>query len=81
MNDHHTNQHEIKVTYLGNNKWGCRCFLNGKLVDESVVEQRIDIGNACRQLLRWQSKMGSSSHYSDRARHRIGEKQYGVKPK
>lgn len=66
---------EIKVTFLGKG-YGIRLFTPaGKIWDETFVKTRLEVGNACRSLLRWYDKMGSPSRYADKARHRIGFKE------
>ena len=65
----------IKVTFLGKG-WGIRCFSpTGKIFDEAFVKTRLEIGLACRDLLRWWDKLGGVSKYADRARHRSTEKE------
>lgn len=62
--------HDVKVTYLGNSKWGCRCYLNGELSSETTVTNREQIGEACRELLRWECKLGNISQQSTASRKR-----------
>jgi hypothetical protein len=65
----------IKVTFLGKG-WGVRCFRpDGHIWDETFVETRLEIGPACRDMLRWWDKLGGVSKYADRARHRSTEKE------
>ena len=58
-------QHEIKVTYLGGGVYGCRVFTNGVLNAENRCRGKAGISAACRDLLRWESKMGNWSDFSD----------------
>ena len=69
-----TISHDIKVTYLGNSKWGCRCFLNGQLSSQTTVTDREQIGEACRELLRWECKLGNISEQSTASRERSRRK-------
>ena len=66
----------IKVTFLGKG-YGIRLFKpDGVTIhDESFVKTRLEVGPACRELLRWYDKMGSPSRYADKARHRRGFKE------
>lgn len=65
----------VKVTFLGKG-YGIRLFhLDGHIWDETFVETRLQVGPACRDLLRWWDKMGGISKYADRARHRSTEKE------
>ena len=59
----------IKVTRI-KNRWHARMFYNGELRDEMACNTQCDIGIICREMLRWYDKMGGSSQYADRARHR-----------
>jgi hypothetical protein len=48
----------VKVTNLGKG-WGIRCFKpDGKIFDQTFVKTRIEIGPACRSMLRWYDKLG-----------------------
>jgi len=67
--------HEIKVTYLGKGIYGCRVFLNGILNAENRCRGKAHIGAACRDLLRWESKLGNWSDYANESRSRQGRKQ------
>lgn len=60
--------HTIKVTYLGKGIYGCRCFLNGVLNSEYRAKGKENISKACRELLRWESKMGNTSKFAQRSR-------------
>lgn len=62
--------HEIKVTALGNGKYGCRTFLNGELNQEIVVDNKKDINSACRSMLRMEDKCGNQSQQASSSRHR-----------
>ena len=63
-------EHEIKVTYLGKNTWGVRCFTNGELNQEIQVKDRRDIGTAAREMLRWEDKCGNISDFAGNSRDR-----------
>ena len=60
--------HTVKVTYLGKGIYGCRCFLNGTLNSEYRAKGKENISKACRELLRWESKMGNDSQWARRSR-------------
>jgi hypothetical protein len=68
-------KHEIKVTHLGKGLYGCRCYLNGILNQESEPVPKSMIGEVCRDMLRWEDKMGNYSPYATRARERMYEKE------
>lgn len=68
-------EHTIKVTHLGGGIYGCRVFLNGILNAENRCRGKAHIGAACRDLLRWESKLGNWSDYADSSRSRGGRKQ------
>ena len=67
--------HEVKVTYLGNGKYGCRILTNGEVSQERNVEGRDAIGPACRDMLRTEQKCGNLSQYAQKSRHRAGKKE------
>lgn len=67
--------HEVKVTYLGNGKYGCRILTNGEVSQECTVEGRENISKACREMLRDESKCGNLSEYASASRHRAGKKE------
>ena len=62
-------KHTIKVTSI-NGKYHCRLFRNDKLVSEIQVTLKEDIGWACREMLRWQDKLGYISQFDSAARVR-----------
>ena len=68
--------HEIKVTFLKGVGYGIRLYTNGILNQECVVNSRILIGPTCRSMLRMEDKCGNISTMANRARHRIGEKEW-----
>jgi hypothetical protein len=68
-------EHTVKVTHLGGGVYGCRVFLNGVLNAENRCKGKANIGSACRDLLRWESKLGNWSKYADSSRSRHGRKQ------
>lgn len=67
--------HEVKVTAIKGVGLGVRVFTNGKLNQEVVVDNRIKIGPAIRDLLRMEDKCGNISKMADRSRFRPGEKE------
>ena len=69
-------EHTVKVTYLGKGIYGCRVFLNGALNAENRCYGKENISVACRDLLRWESKLGNISDYASKARTRPGRKDY-----
>jgi len=68
--------HTVKVTHLGNGIYGCRCFLNGELNQEYRCKGKENIGKACREMLRWEDKMGNWSDFASDSRDRQGRKQF-----
>ena len=64
---------DVKVTRLGDG-WGIRLFDDGKLHSEAKVFNRVDIGSACRYLMRWYDKLGGTSARASRTRKRMYEK-------
>lgn len=66
--------HEITVTRLNSKRFGCRCWTNGFVNQEIVVEGREFIGRACREMLRMEDKCGNWSDMAHNARHRGGRK-------
>lgn len=71
--------HSIKVTYLGNNWYGCRCYLNGELNQEIQVEGKENIRAACRSMLRMEDKCGNISNYAGASRMREDRKEIARK--
>lgn len=70
---HPTGHHpEVVVTNI-NGRYHIRVIESGHVRDEMAVEDRCDIGWACRELLRWQAKLGSedSSVHASRQRNTI----------
>ncbi len=63
-------EHDIKVTHLGDGIYGCRVFVNGVLNAENRCRGKAHIGRACRDLLRWESKLGNWSDFAEKSRHR-----------
>jgi len=66
--------HEITVTRLNKNQYGCRCWTNGFVNQEIVVDNRSLIGRACREMLRMEDKCGNLSDLANNARNRPGRK-------
>jgi hypothetical protein len=62
--------HEIKVTHLGKGIYGCRVFTDGVLNAENRCKGKENIRLACRDLLRWESKLGNISAFAQSSRHR-----------
>ncbi len=58
---HSTGQEpEVVVTNI-NGRYHIRVIQTGHVRDEMAVEDRRDIGWACREVLRWQAKLGSTA--------------------
>ena len=53
----------IKVTHI-KNRYHARCRIDGKIVDEMTCSNKQDIGVICREILRWQDKMGGNKYTS-----------------
>lgn len=68
-------EHTIKVTYLGKGVYGCRVYTNGELNAENRCIGKQHIGAACRDLLRFEDKLGNYSKYAHASRMRSGRKQ------
>ena len=62
-------KHEVKVTNISE-KYHCRLFKNGELVSEIQCDLKEDIVWCCREMLRWQDKMGYVSRFTSAARER-----------
>lgn len=79
---HGTEAPAIKVTKI-RNRWHARLLYGSRVRDEMACECQQDINWICRELLRWDSKMGGTSKFSDVGRHKfraqpIGKVWYGV---
>ena len=61
--------HEVRVTRI-NNGWNVRVFTEGQVNQEIRVFDRIDIGKAAREMLRWEDKCGNFSKLASAARER-----------
>lgn len=68
-------EHTVKVTYLGDGKYGCRVFVNGVLSQERTVFDKADIGKTCREMLRTENKCGNLSDFGHKSRHRATKKE------
>jgi hypothetical protein len=68
-------EHTVKVTYLGKGVYGCRVYTNGELNAENRCIGKQHIGAACRDLLRFEDKLGNYSKYAHASRMRFGKKQ------
>lgn len=80
MNLHfETVTHEVKVTYLGNGKYGCRIITNGEVSQEQTVDSQEAIGPACREMLRMEHKCGNYSDHAAASRHRATKKELARK--
>lgn len=62
----------IKVTKI-NNRYHARLSKDDVFIAEMSCELRIDIGYICRQLMRWEDKMGGSP-VTSASRHRLNNK-------
>jgi len=61
---------DIKVTKIGN-EWHARLFNEeGIVIDEYACKLKEDIGWICREMLRWQDKMGNTNDQTQFARIR-----------
>jgi MOSC domain-containing protein YiiM len=61
--------HDITVRRIGSG-WNCRVLTNGQVNQEMRVDARADIGAACREMLRWEDKVGNLSAFAAAARSR-----------
>jgi MOSC domain-containing protein YiiM len=50
--------------------WNCRVLTNGQVNQETRVDAKADIGAACREMLRWEDKVGNLSAFASAARAR-----------
>lgn len=65
---------KTKVTFLGKG-WGIRLLnLDGSVKAQDFVTEKVEIGPALKELLRWESKLGSSSPMADASRERMLKK-------
>jgi len=62
-------EYDIKVTRISD-KWHARLFKGGTIRDEMACSDKQDIGWICREMLRWASKTGADSGFSEAARGR-----------
>lgn len=60
---------DIRVTRV-NNRYHARLFCEGRVIDEMACECRSDIGWICREMLRWDDKLGGGTAWASAARHR-----------
>lgn len=63
---------EIKVTRI-NGEFHARLFEGERLLDEMSCKNKSDIGWICREMLRWQDKLGNSNSWTTKARERQNE--------
>lgn len=61
--------HEVVVTCI-NGGWNVRVLTEGEVNQEIRVFERIDIGKAAREMLRWEDKCGNISKLARSARER-----------
>ncbi len=60
-----------KVTFLGKG-WGVRLLnLDGSVRSQDFVTEKQLIGPALKELLRWESKLGTNSDMADASRDRV----------
>lgn len=64
--------HEVTVRCI-NNQYHCRVFTNGVLNQEAVCFHKMHIAATCRDLLRWEDKLGNISDFASSARNRNKE--------
>ena len=60
----------IKVTRIKNNYHARLYNKDGRVLDEMACKEKQDIGYICREMLRWQNKMGNVTPWTDFARSR-----------
>ena len=60
----------IKVTRIKNNYHARLYNQDGRILDEMACKEKQDIGYICREMLRWQNKMGNVTPWTDSARRR-----------
>jgi len=69
---------KTKVTFLGRG-WGIRVLnLDGSVRSQDFVTEKGQIGPAVKELLRWESKLGTSSPMADASRDRNMKKRREV---
>lgn len=61
---------DIKVTRLGDGRYGVRCTHKGKEFSAAIAETRADIGDTIGDLLRWVDKLGFDSPMANASRTR-----------
>lgn len=62
-------KHEVTVRRIGSG-WNVRVLIDGVVNQEMRVFNRLDIGTAAREMLRWEDKCGNISKYADSSRNR-----------
>jgi hypothetical protein len=67
---------DIKVTKIGK-RWHARLIDGNTILDEMACSLKEDIGWICREMLRWQDKMGNSNGWTSSARRRQTPKSAG----
>jgi hypothetical protein len=66
-------EHEVVVTRVGK-RWGVRVLVNGETNQEMRVCLKVDIGQAVREMLRWEDKCGNWSDMASKSRDRLNSK-------
>jgi hypothetical protein len=61
--------YQIKVTRI-NNRYHARLMKLDVVISEMACELRIDIGYICRQMMRWEDKMGGDK-FTSASRNRL----------
>lgn len=64
--------HRVEVTRMQHG-YGVRVFTNGLLNQEARVADRMEIGKAAQEMLRWEDKCGNISDLATTARKRLYE--------
>ena len=64
-------EYSTKTTNLGKAGIGCRIFRNDKLIDETIVEDKSEIGKAFKEMFRMIDKCGGGDKFTHSVRHRI----------
>lgn len=67
---------EVKVTNI-NGVYHARVIENGKVLDEMSCTETTSIGWMCREMLRWQDKLGNHTAFTSASRKRHNENDGG----
>lgn len=68
---------EVKIVNIG----GCyhaRYIFDGAIKSEYVCKKKNEVGLMCREMLRWQHKLGNVTPLTTSARKRVNEKSESV---